>query len=113
NRDLRVEEMPEPAVVGADQVRVEPRWCGICGTDLHEFAPGPPYTPPENLPQVIGHEFSAVVSELGTEVDSVRVGDRVAVLPHVFCGRCFYCMRGRQGLCANLLLTGVTWPWGR
>jgi (R,R)-butanediol dehydrogenase/meso-butanediol dehydrogenase/diacetyl reductase len=112
NRDLRVEQMAEPDAVGPAQVRVEPQWCGICGTDLHEFAHGPLYTPKENLPQVIGHEFSAIVTELGDGVTNVRPGDRVAVLPHVFCGTCYYCVRGRQGLCETLRLTGVTWPWG-
>lgn len=112
NRDLRVEQMPEPDAVEAGQVRVRPEWCGICGTDLHEYAHGPLYTPLENLPQVIGHEFSAVVTETGAGVTNVRAGDRVAVLPHVFCGTCFFCVRGRQGLCRSLQLTGVTWPWG-
>ena len=72
NSDLRVEEVAEPDAVGPGQVRVRPQWCGICGTDLHEYAHGPLFTPPENLPQVIGH---------------------------VFCGTCYYCLRGRQGLC--------------
>jgi (R,R)-butanediol dehydrogenase / meso-butanediol dehydrogenase / diacetyl reductase len=112
NRDLRVEQMPEPESVPAGQVRVRPEWCGICGTDLHEYAHGPLYTPTENLPQVIGHEFSAVVTETGEGVSNVRTGDRVAVLPHVFCGTCHFCVRGRQGLCRSLQLTGVTWPWG-
>jgi (R,R)-butanediol dehydrogenase / meso-butanediol dehydrogenase / diacetyl reductase len=112
NRDLRVEEMPAPGTPPAGQVRVTPVWCGICGTDLHEYAHGPLYTPAECLPQVIGHEFSAVVAEVGEGVDGLRPGDRVAVLPHVFCGSCPYCVRGRQGLCQDLQLTGVTWPWG-
>lgn len=112
NRDLRVDEMPEPDMVTAGHVRVVPQWCGICGTDLHEWAHGPLYTPAADLPQVIGHEFSALVSETGPGVPGLRPGDRVAVLPHVFCGTCFYCLRGRQGLCSNLRLTGVTWPWG-
>ena len=112
NSDLRVDQVPEPDAVGPGQVRVEPQWCGICGTDLHEYAHGPLYTPAENLPQVIGHEFSAVIAETGPGVTAFRPGDRVAVLPHVFCGSCFYCLRGRQGLCSNLKLTGVTWPWG-
>lgn len=112
NQDLRVEEMPEPGAPPPGQVRVAPVWCGICGTDLHEYLHGPLYTPAESLPQVIGHEFSAVVAEAGDGVDRPRPGDRVAVLPHVFCGECYYCVRGRQGLCANLRLTGVTWPWG-
>ena len=41
NSDLRVEEVPEPGAVGPGQVRVLPQWCGICGTDLHEYAHGP------------------------------------------------------------------------
>jgi (R,R)-butanediol dehydrogenase/meso-butanediol dehydrogenase/diacetyl reductase len=112
NRDLRVDDMPEPGAVGGGQVRVLPQWCGICGTDVHEYAHGPLYTPAEDLPQVMGHEFSAVVAETGPGVDGLHPGDRVAVLPHVFCGTCYYCLRGRQGLCTNLRLTGVTWPWG-
>jgi len=112
NRDLRVDEMPEPDSVGQGQLRVLPQWCGICGTDLHEYAHGPLYTPADQLPQVIGHEFSAVVAEAGAGVRDFRPGDRVAVLPHVFCGTCYYCLRGRQGLCSSLRLTGVTWPWG-
>jgi len=112
NRDLRVDDMPEPDVVGRGQLRILPQWCGICGTDLHEYAHGPLYTPAEDLPQVIGHEFSAVVAEVGPGAGDLRPGDRVAVLPHVFCGTCYYCLRGRQGLCTSLRLTGVTWPWG-
>jgi len=112
NHDLRVEEVDDPPGVGPGQVRVRPRWCGICGTDLHEYAHGPLYIPKENLPQIMGHEFSAEVVEAAADVTGVRPGDRVAVLPHVFCGTCYFCVRGRQGLCRSLLLTGVSWPWG-
>jgi (R,R)-butanediol dehydrogenase/meso-butanediol dehydrogenase/diacetyl reductase len=112
NRDLRVEEMTAPGPPPAGQVRVTPVWCGICGTDLHEYAHGPLYTPAECLPQVMGHEFSAEVAEVGDGVVGPRPGDRVAVLPHVFCGSCYHCVRGRQGLCQDLRLTGVSWPWG-
>jgi (R,R)-butanediol dehydrogenase / meso-butanediol dehydrogenase / diacetyl reductase len=112
NRDLRVEKIPEPNELKPNEVRVRPVWCGICGTDLHEYAHGPLYVPKENLPQILGHEFSADVVEVGSAVTDVRLGDRVAVLPHVFCGSCYFCVRGRQGLCRQLKLTGVTWPWG-
>src|SRR5437762_1260195 len=105
NRDLRVEDVPGPAALGARELRVRPRWCGICGTDLHEYAHGPLYVPEANLPQVLGHEFSAEVTEAGAEVTGFRPGDRVAVLPHVFCGECYFCVRGRQGLCRSLRLT--------
>ena len=112
NRDLRVEQVPDPAHLRPLEARVRPRWCGICGTDLHEYAHGPLYVPKENLPQILGHEFSADVVEVGSEVKGVLPADRVAVLPHVFCGTCYFCVRGRQGLCRDLRLTGVSWPWG-
>lgn len=112
NKDLRVEQIPVPPDPGPGEVRVAPTWCGICGTDLHEYAHGPLYVPEQNLPQILGHEFSAEVLEVGPEVSNVGPGDRVAVLPHVFCGTCYFCARGRQGLCSDLRLTGVSWPWG-
>ena len=108
--DLRVEEIPEPGDLEPREVRVRPEWCGICGTDLHEYREGPLYC--TDLPQILGHEFSATVVEVGPDVVNVKVGDRAAVLPHVFCGQCYFCQRGRQGLCRELRITGVTWPWG-
>jgi (R,R)-butanediol dehydrogenase/meso-butanediol dehydrogenase/diacetyl reductase len=112
NHDLRVEQIPEPPELKPREVRVRPVWCGICGTDLHEYAHGPLYIPKANLPQILGHEFSAEVVEVGADIDDLHVGDRCAVLPHVFCGTCFFCVRGRQGLCRKLLLDGVSYPWG-
>ena len=50
--------------------------------------------------------------EVAAGVTAVRVGDRAAVLPHVFCGTCHYCVRGRQALCRTLQITGMSWPWG-
>src|SRR2546422_206564 len=96
NHDLRVEDTEEPGALGPAEARVRPVWCGICGTDLHEYAQGPLYIPKENLPQILGHEFSAQVEEVGPEVTGVRPGDRVSLLPHVFCGQCYYCVRGRR-----------------
>ena len=43
--DIRVEQIAEPGAIGAKQVRIKPLTCGICGTDLHEFAAGPIVTP--------------------------------------------------------------------
>ena len=64
NHDLRVEDTEEPGALGPAEARVRPVWCGICGTDLHEYAQGPLYIPKENLPQILGHEFSAQVEEV-------------------------------------------------
>ncbi|MEV6899945.1 2,3-butanediol dehydrogenase [Amycolatopsis sp. NPDC051372] len=117
--DIRVEDIPEPAGVGARQVRVRPYLCGICGTDLHEYAAGPIVIPtsPHPLshaaaPQVLGHEFSGQVLEIGTEVTGVRVGDRVSVMPLIYCGHCYYCRRGLNHLCPRMACTGLSWDGG-
>jgi (R,R)-butanediol dehydrogenase/meso-butanediol dehydrogenase/diacetyl reductase len=118
-RDLRLEDVPSPNHVGPGEVLVRPLWCGICGTDLHEFAAGPIVTPREPhpltgamLPQIMGHEFSAVVEDVGAAVTSVGPGDRVAIMPLISCGRCYYCRRGIGQLCDRMAATGLSSAWG-
>ncbi len=93
----------------------QPFYCGICGTDLHEYAVGPIVTPTSphpltgvTLPQILGHEFSARVVEVGPAVRDVRVGDRVAIMPAIVCGRCRYCRRGQGHLCVQFACTGLS-----
>jgi (R,R)-butanediol dehydrogenase/meso-butanediol dehydrogenase/diacetyl reductase len=118
-RDLRVEDVPEPGEPGADEVVVRIAACGICGTDLHEYVSGPIVTPvePHTLtgaqnPQILGHEFSGEVVAVGPTVSRVAVGDRVAIMPLAYCGRCAYCSRGFQHLCATMGCVGLSHPWG-
>jgi (R,R)-butanediol dehydrogenase / meso-butanediol dehydrogenase / diacetyl reductase len=117
--DVRVEEVPEPDGPGPREVVVAPRWCGICGTDLHEYAGGPIVTAVEphpltgaRLPQIMGHEFAGDVLDVGAEVRHVAPGDRVSVMPLIYCGRCFYCVRGLNHLCERMACTGLSAAWG-
>jgi len=81
--DIRVEEVTAPSGPGPKQIVVRPKVCGICGTDLHEYAAGPivtpvhphHFTPARQLPQILGHEFSAEVIEVGKEVTRLRKGE--------------------------------------
>jgi len=109
--DIRVEEVDAPpdAPLG-DQVLVRTRECGICGTDLHEYRHGPIHSPV--LPQILGHEFSAEVVAAGPGVRHVAVGDRVAIMPQVYCGACPQCLAGRQQCCMHITAVGYSWPWG-
>ena len=116
--DIRVEEVPTPGKPGAGEVLVAPAWTGICGTDLHEYMAGPIVTPAQphpltgaELPQILGHEFSATVVEAGAGV-SLRAGDRVAAMPLIFCGRCRPCLRGDGHLCVRMACTGLSSAWG-
>jgi (R,R)-butanediol dehydrogenase/meso-butanediol dehydrogenase/diacetyl reductase len=113
--DIRLENIDVPTIKTRDDVLVEVAWCGICGTDLHEYVVGPIVTPVQphpltgaTLPQTLGHEFSARVVEAGPDVTDVRVGDRVAVMPAIVCGRCAYCRRGLGHLCVRFACTGLS-----
>ncbi|CAN5758833.1 2,3-butanediol dehydrogenase [soil metagenome] len=114
-RDVRIEEVAAPEIRSPDDVLVEVCYCGICGTDLHEYLGGPIVTPREphpltgvTLPQTLGHEFSARVVEIGSQVEDVEVGDRVAIMPAIVCQRCPWCRRGLGHLCTRFACTGLS-----
>ena len=118
-KDIRVENVAEPQSVAVGEVRLKPFWCGICGTDVHEYAMGPIVIPAKPhklngsiLPQILGHEFSAEVLELGKGVTNVKVGDRVSVMPLLSCGVCYFCSRGDNHLCTSMACIGLSCEWG-
>jgi 2-desacetyl-2-hydroxyethyl bacteriochlorophyllide A dehydrogenase len=102
-----IETLDDPAP-GASEVVVRVAACGLCGTDLHilqgEFAP--------TLPIVPGHEFAGEVVAIGSAVEVLAVGDRVAVDPSLYCHECHYCRIGRSNLCERWAAIGVTVPGG-
>jgi (R,R)-butanediol dehydrogenase/meso-butanediol dehydrogenase/diacetyl reductase len=114
-KDIRLEDVGIPQIKQADDVLLEVHYCGICGTDLHEYLVGPIVTPTSphaltgaTLPQTLGHEFSATVVEIGSDVRDVKVGDRVSVCPAIVCGRCYHCRRGNGHLCIRFACTGLS-----
>ncbi|MBF4992683.1 2,3-butanediol dehydrogenase [Arthrobacter gandavensis] len=89
--DIRIDELPEPEVLPGT-VGIDVAWCGICGTDLHEYLEGPIFAPAqgqthpisgEGLPVTLGHEFSGVVYAVGEGVDDLEVGQHVVVEPYI------------------------------
>jgi (R,R)-butanediol dehydrogenase/meso-butanediol dehydrogenase/diacetyl reductase len=119
-RDVRVEEVPEPPSPPRGQVKVEVAWCGICGTDLHEYVGGPLYIPVDaphpltraRAPVILGHELSGRVVEVGPGVSRVHVGDRVVLCPIIGCQECEWCTSGSMGLCTNIAFLGTSWHGG-
>ncbi|MEU9796244.1 2,3-butanediol dehydrogenase [Streptomyces sparsogenes] len=114
--DIRIDDVAEPAT-RPGTVKVEVEWCGICGTDLHEYLEGPIFAPAEGAPHpltgetvpiTLGHEFAGVVRELGDGVEDLRVGDRVVVEPYLVCGRCDPCRRGMYNVCQSLGFVGLS-----
>ena len=117
--DVRVDDVAAPDKVGDSQVLVKPLTCGICGTDLHEFAGGPIVTPstPHKftgavLPQIFGHEFSAEVLDVGRSVTRVRKGDRVSIQPLIMPMDDYYSRRGLNHLSPSMGCVGLSWAWG-
>lgn len=98
-------DVPEP---GTGEVMIQVMASGICGTDLHIYRGEYMGT----YPVIPGHEFSGVVTRLGTGVTRFKVGDRVAVEPNISCDNCVNCLNNRQNFCLNWQAIGVTLPGG-
>ncbi len=105
-KSLELKEIAQPEIK-PDEVKIHTAFAGICGTD-HALYAGLPGSAPAVPPIVLGHENSGVVVEVGSEVRNVKVGDRVAVDPNIYCGQCKYCRTGRPELCEYLSAIGVT-----
>lgn len=90
-------ETVEVAKPAAHEVLLRTAYAGLCHSDLH-FLEG---LYPIQTPAVLGHESSAVVEAVGSEVTYVKPGDRVITCLSVFCGTCSYCTTGRPQLCDN------------
>lgn len=102
---LAVEDVAEPALAGEHDVKVAVLACGICGTDLHILSDPPGL--PADLGVVLGHEFVGEVTDIGTQVTNVAVGDRVVVRPIITCGTCRHCLSGAPNHCTDMQLLGV------
>ncbi len=104
-KPLALEEIPAVAP-GPGEARVEVKGCGICGTDLHIAVEGSIQLP--KTPITLGHEAAGMVAEVGPGVSGWATGDRVAIFPNVACGACYACREGREVLCLNAQVLGVT-----
>lgn len=89
----------EVAKPGENQVVIAVKACSICGGDLHIYKGKHPSAP---LPVALGHELAGEVVQVGTKVNTVRIGDRVTVEPVLACGECLPCRTGLYGYCHNL-----------
>ena len=101
---VELRQVPVPAA-GPDDVLIEVKAAGICGTDLHIFHDEFPYWPPV----ILGHEFAGVIAEAGSNVKDWKAGDRVVGEPHTLaCGKCWLCRSGHRQLCPSKRSPG----WG-
>lgn len=97
---IKETQMPTPK---DDEVLIEVKYVGICGSDVHGFEHGP-YIPPKDPNQIIGlgHECSGIVKKIGKNVRKFKVGQRVCIEPGVPCYTCEFCLSGHYNVCPNV-----------
>ena len=108
-KNIEIVEESVPQIKSAKDVLVEVKAVGICGTDLHIFAHG---RADVSFPRVMGHELSGLVKEVGSDVTSVKVGDRVVLDPVFACDNCRICNSGHQNVCGDVKCYGVQMDGG-
>ena len=99
--DIRYEEIDKP-VAGPGKVLIKVKYTGICGSDVPRVNGDACHY----FPNVLGHEFSGIVEEVGEGVTSLKPGDRVAGVPLVPCMKCEDCQKGDYSLCKHYSFIG-------
>lgn len=97
--ELEEREIPQPK---EGEVLIKIGYVGICGSDVHYFETGAIGDFVVKPPFVLGHEAAGTVVALGKGVDSLKIGDRVAMEPGNTCGHCEFCRTGRYNLCPDV-----------
>ena len=98
---LETREIAMPQI-NENEVLVKLEYVGICGSDVHYLEQGKIGDFVVEGDFILGHECSGVVAEVGPEVKSLKVGDKVALEPGQTCGRCAFCKGGRYNLCKDV-----------
>ncbi|KAK7840002.1 l-idonate 5-dehydrogenase [Quercus suber] len=92
--------------LGPHDVKVQIKALGICGSDVHHFKNMRCANFVVKKPMVIGHECAGIIEEVGSQVKTLAVGDRVALEPGISCRRCNLCKDGRYNLCPEMKFFG-------
>ena len=103
-KDIRMGEIAQPEI-GPNQILLEFKAAGICGTDLHIYRGE--FVGRVSYPAIQGHEFGGVIAEVGANVQDYKTGDRVVVDPIIPCYNCPACLTGHINACQTLKLLGV------
>ena len=103
---LSLQDVAAPTSVGRNQVLVQVRRVGICGTDLHAFGGNQNFF---SYPRIMGHELAVEVLEIGAtdQKPDYAVGDTCCVIPYLNCSNCIACRRGKSNCCTHMQVLGV------
>ena len=99
---VQIEDIDKPSL-GSGDIMVKMHSCGICGSDIEKI-----YGKYSQPSMKLGHEPSGIISEVGKNVSSFKIGDRVFVHHHVPCYSCHYCLNGNETMCEKYYETNLT-----
>src|SRR5210317_1051330 len=100
-------DVAHPGDPKPDEVLLEIKRIGVCGSDIHVFHGEHPATP---YPVVQGHEYSAIVAAVGSNVTKVKPGMKATARPQLVCGECGPCKKGQYNACTQLKVQGFQAP---
>ena len=98
-RQMRMIDMPVPIIQNENDVLIQIKTVGVCGSDIHYYTAGKIGSQVVEFPFALGHECSGLVVETGSSVTRVKPGDLIALDPSVHCGECDQCLAGRPHTC--------------
>jgi propanol-preferring alcohol dehydrogenase len=101
-KPLQLQNIPIPSI-GKKDILVRVRAAGICHSDAHYRAGR---SPMGRMPITLGHEVAGVVDRMGSDVTTVKRGDRVALHYNISCGDCYYCSTGNEQFCTTVKMLG-------
>ncbi len=97
-------DVPDPEI-GPDDVLVQVKACGICGSDIHGMDGSSGRRQP---PIIMGHEAAGIITEVGSHVTDWAKGDRVTFDSTIYCGKCWFCQQNKINLCDHRMVLGVS-----
>ncbi|MFD2831166.1 NAD(P)-dependent alcohol dehydrogenase [Corticicoccus populi] len=100
--EVSVEDREVPSI-SAEEVLIEVKAVGVCGSDVHYYNHGRIGRRVVKYPHVQGHECAGVVIDIGEDVKNLKPGDRVVVEPGIACGECDFCKKGKYNLCDEMV----------
>lgn len=100
---VEVREVPIPELANEDEVLIQMKSAGVCGSDHHIYHGSNPCS---TYPRIPGHENAGIVAKIGANVTNVKVGDHVIVDLLSSCGTCYQCTHGRKNVCETVRVRG-------
>ena len=105
-RQMEIIELPMPEIIHDNDVLIQMKVVGVCGSDVHYYTRGKIGSQVVQYPFPVGHEGAGEVIKVGPAVTSVKPGDRIAIEPAMPCGECDQCTVGRPHTCRKLRFLG-------